>query len=325
MDIEVRPVDPGDEVALAARHAVQVAAFAHDVPDFPAPCPVLLAERLRNPGKSWALQAWVAYLAGEPVGVLEVELPLREDLDTARVELFVAPRYRRQGIGRTLYAVATEYARRHGRVRLTASVVAGEGPGFARAMGATEALAEVRRRLDLSTVDVDALSAREAPGYSVVYWRDLAPEEYRADLARLERRLVNDAPRGELVLDDPVIDADRVRDDQEVRLGWRVRAYHGAVRHDATGTLVAWSTIGVEATVADHAWQWITVVDRDHRGHGLGLRLKLANLRRVMREEPALRTIDTWNAASNRHMIAINEAMGFRVVDQWGQWQHEFR
>jgi len=31
--------------------------------------------------------------------------------------------------------------------------------------------------------------------------------------------------------------------------------------------------------------------------------------------------VTTWNAASNAHMIAINEAMGFRPIDLWCDWQ----
>ena len=29
---------------------------------------------------------------------------------------------------------------------------------------------------------------------------------------------------------------------------------------------------------------------------------------------PELRTIDTWNAASNSHMVQVNEQLGYRVV-----------
>ena len=36
-----------------------------------------------------------------------------------------------------------------------------------------------------------------------------------------------------------------------------------------------------------------------------------------------MRYIDTWNAAENKPMIAINEAIGFRAVDGWVDWQHD--
>jgi len=37
-------------------------------------------------------------------------------------------------------------------------------------------------------------------------------------------------------------------------------------------------------------------------------------LRWLQSAEPQLRTISTWNSASNDHMIAINELLGYRVV-----------
>ncbi|MCW2641807.1 MAG: family N-acetyltransferase [Dactylosporangium sp.] len=60
-----------------------------------------------------------------------------------------------------------------------------------------------------------------------------------------------------------------------------------------------------------------------HRGHRLGTIVKIANLRHAMAGEPALRVINTWNAAVNDHMISINEALGFRPVDALVNWQQE--
>jgi hypothetical protein len=34
-----------------------------------------------------------------------------------------------------------------------------------------------------------------------------------------------------------------------------------------------------------------------------------------------MRTVDTWNAASNSHMVAVNDAVGFRPVRLWGEWE----
>jgi hypothetical protein len=67
--------------------------------------------------------------------------------------------------------------------------------------------------------------------------------------------------------------------------------------------------------------QLITLVDPPHRGHRLGTIVKIANLRYAMAGEPALRVVDTWNAAVNDHMISINEAIGFRAMDALVDWQ----
>ena len=99
-----------------------------------------------------------------------------------------------------------------------------------------------------------------------------------------------------------------------------VRLYGGVV-HVASGRLVAFTLLSGEQEVADHLWQDITLVDPPHRGRRLGLVVKLENLRHAREQRPGLRVIDTFNASSNAHMLAVNVAMGFRPVDRWTQWQ----
>src|SRR2546430_4685795 len=221
MDIEVRAIDPHDDGALAAHHAVSVATTAHDVPDFPEPCPVEYAGALRYPKRTSKKLVWVAYAGGEPVGTLDLDLPLLDNTGNADVEIRVAPAHRRRGVGRTLHAQAVAAARAHDRVRLIGEAVAAPpggpprdeaGAALAAVLGAEEAPVEVRRRLDMSTVDTSAPAAAEAPGYSIVYWREHTPEGFLSDVGRLDGRLVTDAPTGDLVVEAPTVDADRVRE-----------------------------------------------------------------------------------------------------------------
>jgi hypothetical protein len=37
----------------------------------------------------------------------------------------------------------------------------------------------------------------------------------------------------------------------------------------------------------------------------------------LAQREPQLRWVITGNAESNRHMISINEALGYRALDRW--------
>ena len=57
-----------------------------------------------------------------------------------------------------------------------------------------------------------------------------------------------------------------------------------------------------------------TAVAAAHRGHRLGLLLKADVMRWLAGAEPQVATVDTWNAASNDHMIAVNERLGYRVM-----------
>ena len=60
---------------------------------------------------------------------------------------------------------------------------------------------------------------------------------------------------------------------------------------------------------------------RAHRGHRLGLLLKLDMLRWLAEAEPQVEQIDTWNAESNDHMIGVNEALGYRVMGRGLEFQ----
>jgi hypothetical protein len=70
---------------------------------------------------------------------------------------------------------------------------------------------------------------------------------------------------------------------------------------------------------AEPEWglQDLTAVARPHRGHRLGLLVKVAMLELLADREPQLARIFTGNADSNEHMIAINNDLGFGVVDEW--------
>ncbi len=87
------------------------------------------------------------------------------------------------------------------------------------------------------------------------------------------------------------------------------------------GDVVAYSELVVPAHDPERVYQWGTLVRTDHRGHRLGMATKAHNLRRVQRHEPGRTVVYTWNAEVNQHMIAVNEALGFRAVGRMGEFQ----
>jgi RimJ/RimL family protein N-acetyltransferase len=56
-------------------------------------------------------------------------------------------------------------------------------------------------------------------------------------------------------------------------------------------------------------------VPAGHCGHRLGLLVKTAMLDWLAVTEPALERIVTGNAAGNQHMIAINEELGYELLN----------
>jgi GNAT superfamily N-acetyltransferase len=339
MDIAVTPFDASNERAAHDALAVQAACVAHDLPDFPAMCPVNFIAGLSHPWPGDRPEHAVAYLDGEPVAHAVVGLPQLENLENANLELSVLPAYRRRGVGGVLYRWAEELARANGRKKMLAVAVGtlpdgperdSAGARFLAARGFKPALGEVRRRLDVTKLDQPALDRMladgwaKADGYRLVRWIDLAPEELLDDVAYLDGRLLLDAPMGDLDWEPPKTDADRVRKGQAAITARGRTQYHSGAVHEETGRLVAWTTLDIGATSKWHSFQNITIVEPRHRGHRLGAIVKVENLRWFLAEQPQITTIDTWNAAVNDHMISINEAMGFRPVDAWTDYQVSF-
>jgi GNAT superfamily N-acetyltransferase len=335
MDIHVSALDPADDAVAGQALEMNAAAAAADVPDLPL-CPQRFLGGLRHPWPGDRTELRLAHLDAMPVGYLELSLPQLDNLENASAEIVVHPEHRRRGVGRALHEEAVRVARDHGRKRLMGHTVdqlpggptrTRAGGAFAAALGAESVLAEVRRRLDVSVLEPAVLDRlltegwSRAAGYALVQWMNEAPEQYVDDVAYLDSRLLEDAPMGDLAWEPEKVDAKRVRDTEAALDARGSRRYHSGIRHEATGQLVAWTTLDFGATVPWHAFQQITIVEPRHRGHRLGAIVKIENLRFALAHEPDLRVIDTWNAAANDHMIAINEAMGFRPVDSWNNWQ----
>jgi GNAT superfamily N-acetyltransferase len=88
----------------------------------------------------------------------------------------------------------------------------------------------------------------------------------------------------------------------------------------STGRLVGYSQVQVGAG-AELGYQQDTLVLREHRGHGLGLRMKAASTLAVLAEAPEVTRIRTWNADDNAPMLAVNRALGYEVDAWMRDWQ----
>lgn len=124
---------------------------------------------------------------------------------------------------------------------------------------------------------------------------------------------INDAPMGDLTFEREVMDLQRMRDLEQARVGRGERHYRVVARHRGTGELAGHTVMTVEPAKPRWGGQGDTAVARQHRGHRLGMLLKTEMLRWLGEVEPQLEEIETWNQADNDPMIAVNEAMGYRL------------
>ena len=85
--------------------------------------------------------------------------------------------------------------------------------------------------------------------------------------------------------------------------------------------MAALTQVEVDPPIDEWAFQDITAVTRPHRGHRLGLHVKVAMLEWLAEAEPQVRRIVTYNAVDNKHMIAVNDEPGHRVTDQFQRFE----
>jgi GNAT superfamily N-acetyltransferase len=333
--VEVLEVRAGDDALLAAWHAVYRAAQRHDRP-YAVPYDL---HEIRAVHDGWAKQQtrlFAGLVDDRVVTTARLDLPLLDNTRTATVELSTAVPDRRRGHAAAMLAHLVALAREAGRSVLFGEVgfeldagPEGEGepgPEFLRAHGFTLALADIQRRLDLAAVDplLDGLAAEAAgahPAYRVESFTGSVPEHLLASYVKLDARVSTEAPMGELALEPQVADVEAWRE-LEGMVAAQGRTMHSGVALDVDGQVVAY-TLAVVTHDGHDCFQWGTLVAPEHRGHRLGLAVKVANLREVRRARPAARSVTTFNAESNAHMVAINERVGFRPVARFGEFQRQ--
>lgn len=315
--MRIERADPADTRSARECHEVYLAAQRVDEPGGPWLTDRPFAGWLATGWGGEPREAWLARHDDAVAGWYRLELPSRENQGQANLDLMVHPAERQRGTGRALLRHAAGRAAENGRSVLNGGARDGSpGEALARSAGAKPGLADIQRVLGLGLLDrakrarLRGPAERSAAGYSLMSWAGPVPEEFTAPVAVIYNAM-SDAPRDAGVAAEEW-DARRVRELLwDLRPGYGMHDYTVAARHDDTGELVALTEVVVDP--ADPGWgrQLLTVVTREHRGHRLGLLLKVAMMDLLATTEPQLERILTWNAASNQHMIAVNDALGY--------------
>jgi GNAT superfamily N-acetyltransferase/RimJ/RimL family protein N-acetyltransferase len=272
-------------------------------------------------------QTWLATTdSGELVGCYVLELPDMENRANAFCFPIVALSARRQGIGTALVAHAAEQAELAGRALLMSNTrVDGPGAGFAVAIGARPGMRDARRVLDVGPGLRDRLAglradaAAHAVGYTLRRWSGPVPDELVDQVCSLQTAM-EDAPREDTV-EPERWDPARVRAAEARAIAEGGRWYEVAAMHDASGEMAALTQVNIDPDIDGWARQDITAVTRPHRGHRLGLHVKVAMLDWLAEVEPQVRQIMTFNAVANEHMVAVNADLGHRVSDYFQSFE----
>ena len=266
---------------------------------------------------------------GSLVGVIELSVSEWDNTHVAWADLTVHPDERRRGYGSALLQFAEERARELGRRSIgcdgwdTAST-----NGFAARHGLPRRSASINRRQTLAAVDPAVLdemydeAAAAASSYELIRIAGQTPDDMLDAVAEMTAS-INDAPTDDLDIEDEVFPAERIVGYETAQRESGNRLYRVIARHREGGELAGHSVVAVEAERPTIGDQHDTSVSGAHRGHRLGLLLKVDMLRWLAEVEPALETIDTWNTESNDHMIEVNEKLGYRVLGRGLEFQRD--
>ena len=334
--MDVRLVDPSDDQELAEWAAVLRASDEDLWPDLTGFSLSDIRAFARHSARSKRFDLLVAREPGGPVlGVGMMELPLRDNVGSAEVTVAVHPDHRRRSVGTALVDRMAAHGRAQGRSVLNTVVDvplhrAGNYPAlsFGPRTGFQALLAGNTRqlrvpidgtRMESLHAEVDRAPAAEA--YRVLTFVAPWPPQFLDDQCALFQCMSTDEPHGDDGHEEEVWDRERVRENDDLRAARGVRFLVAVAQHIVSGRLVACTELSLAAEAPGEAWQMLTVVHPEHRGHRLGLAVKLANLEVLARHAPDVRVIVTGNAAVNAPMIAVNEMMGFEVAGEGYFWQ----
>lgn len=323
MSIEIRAVDLHDETALRAWWEVGHAATS-ERPGQPFPAWEVSRTAVPSDNPEHAITLTGAFDGDAMVGAVMFLAPRNANLHTCTLNVYVLPSRRREGIGSLLVSDAETRAAASGRTTVQSEgyVPPGEtGPAeqFARARGYAVASREAFKELLMAdyrdrrpTVIADV--GRAADDYAIVTFDTVCPDAHIESFGRLLGTLIAEIPLGELDLQDSEWSPARLRaaEDRLVGIG---RHLLTALAIAPDGSVAGSSDVRINDAAPTTGQVGITIVDPAHRGHRLGLALKLATHDLALASFPECVSVDTCNAEVNAHMLAVNDRLGYRSIE----------
>jgi hypothetical protein len=170
-----------------------------------------------------------------------------------------------------------------------------------------------------SRADLAALAGDVPAGYELVTF-DVCPEPLLEPFSVLIDTM-NDAPLEDLTMEDIAFTPERVRRWERGLADRGHTVWNVVARSTSTGELAAFNQLVVRPEWPEVVENEDTAVAVPHRGHGLGLWIKAVNLLRVVDTLPLAQCVETWNAASNEHMLRVNRRLGFVAEHEWESWE----
>ncbi|NIK59455.1 GNAT family N-acetyltransferase [Kribbella shirazensis] len=253
--------------------------------------------------------AWLAAQGdGTPVGSAFLRLDSRKThAHLAEFELNVHPAERGRGIGTQLLGAVVAGARDHDvRTVITDVDVDSAGDRFLQHHGFAIGMRLIYARLDLAQ---PTTAVPEVPGYRLVCWEGVVPDDLVQSFTDA-RAGMNDAPSGTITTGVDAWDVERSRYAARVI---EQRGDHLLVvaAMDRPGHIVGFTEVVVPGDGKGDAQLYGTAVLPEHRGRGLALWMKAAQIQQTRRRFPDLDGLLTDTVDTNAAMRRTNDRLGY--------------
>lgn len=318
MTILVRRFDAGTARPshLADYHELILATGRVDRPDErPQSFAAAVGRLAAPPTGGGSTRRWAADRDDVLVGFAQVTFPDDGNEHLAFAQIRVHPDHRRSGIGTALLRAMLPVIAERGRTIVAGLGVTDGGAGahWADALGFRTVHHDIVQVLNLRTVERNLWSVPADPRYRLAGWTGTAPEELLPSLT-VARDAIGDRPTGESHVRAPRWSPGRIRADEDAMREGGVEQHLVAAVDAPSGDVVAYTEVVLMPGRPTEALQRETAVVPEHRGHGLGRRVKAGMLRHLAADRPAVERVLTSTASSNTHMIDVNHAVGFETV-----------
>ena len=324
--VTLERVDPDDAAAIASYVDANEAARRVDSPWVAPKTTYRLGMDVRYGWEGHPARYYLVREGGGVVGYGWLETFVWDNPDLAWIHVAIRPELRRRGHGTATAGLLLDECRGLGRSLIGIDSWESDGPdAFALALGFELKSRSAQRRQPLPAVwalvdEVCAEASRHAGDYVLTRMEGAIPDDMLEELAVVAAS-INDAPIDDLELDDDVYVPERFRAFERAHHASRQRILRVVARHRDSGAMAGHTVVIVDDERPAYAAQEDTAVVSEHRGHRLGLLLKADMCRWLCEAEPEVEFVDTWNTASNDHMVGVNVRLGYEVVGYGAEYQ----
>lgn len=258
------------------------------------------------------------------IGYLNLYIPKQENKDTLYSSIYLIPQWRGKGIGSMLIEALVKVAE---KIALPKMIIDALLPSeeaderrliaehLAQKLGlqkeSVDKVSVVKVPLAIDLVEDLNLEVDEALGkYRLLMWEDSIPEDYLEQFVNLLNEFEAEIPREASSQEKITYTPERIRE-IEANLLKSNRHFIISAALSPSGKIVGMSKMVYRDNGSTLASQEQTFVLADHRGHRLGLGMKLATHRMVHELAPDIAYISTYNNHTNDTMLKINQRLGY--------------